>query len=156
MIKVTPFIKNCKQKLLLGGLEQVGKMRSIKEKLPKKGSQFWTSFKTQLCICPICITSGTSCVQTGYMLLSKASLSLEKLFGPRSSISIAVSTRRQGKGEFSDDHWKRLHILRQHTFEFHRLAHTGLHTHLLRICEVHLHPAWQCSGTLPASFPMHW
>lgn len=37
------------------------------------------------------------------MLLSEASLPLEKLFGPRSSITIALSTGRQGQGEFSDD-----------------------------------------------------
>jgi hypothetical protein len=42
-------------------------------------------------------------LQLCYVFLSKAGLSLEKLFGPSSAISIALSTRRQGQGEFADD-----------------------------------------------------
>ena len=42
-------------------------------------------------------------LQLCYVFLSKAGLSLEKLFGPSSAISIALSTRRQGQGELADD-----------------------------------------------------
>mmetsp|Transcript_59080 Transcript_59080/g.129564 ORF Transcript_59080/g.129564 Transcript_59080/m.129564 type:complete len:203 (+) Transcript_59080:159-767(+) len=56
------------------------------------------------------------------VFLSKAGLSLEKLFGPSSAISIALSTRRQGQGELADDHGKRLHLFRQQPFKFDGLA----------------------------------
>ena len=111
------------------------------------------------------------------MLLSKAGLPLKKLFGPSSSVSIAFRARRQGQGEFADDPAERDPKLvalgeqkppvlprctgRDCIFSVKIPSNSTACTGIQRCTSETPNPlsamaAWQCSGTWPASLPMHW